>query len=306
MAVSSTFSKTVFGLCLLTLGACSSANDAELFGYDDNFAAPEPDMVPVTPDDRPGRTVDEMLDVNVSAATVNKGDYRAAAETDKMYEHAGRFGSKEKIALRKGLNAPDSGIVYGGAKRRAADVVRPLELKEREKDGLAAMSDDEMLAEIIAPKPAQVEMVEVVAAEKREDRAERPQTAQTPMPEIVPLTPAKPEPAVVPGLAAEPAAEPEPAPENEAAAVPVTLPMPQPSRPVVINEPLVEPAPAPMLRWPEPASEPEPETFVLTPPETEAAPVLTPPSQRENESGFVLIPPAAEESESSVDVFIVE
>lgn len=288
MAVSSTFSKTVFGLCLLTLGACSSANDAELFGYDDNFAAPEPDMVPVTPDDRPGRTVDEMLDVNVSAATVNKGDYRAAAETDKMYEHAGRFGSKEKIALRKGLNAPDSGIVYGGAKRRAADVVRPLELKEREKDGLAAMSDDEMLAEIIAPKPAQVEMVEVVAAEKREDRAERPQTAQTPMPEIVPLTPAKPE----------------PAPENEAAAVPVTLPMPQPSRPVVADEPLVEPAPAPMLKWPEPA--PEPETFVLTPPETEAAPVLTPPSQRENESGFVLIPPAAEESESSVDVFIVE
>ena len=300
MAVYSTFSKTVFGLCLLTLGACSSANDAELFGYDDSFAAPEPDMVPVTPDDRPGRTVDEMLDVNVSAATVNKGDYRTPAETDRMYEHAGRFGSKEKIALRKGLNAPDSGIVYGGAKRRAADVVRPLELKEQEKDGLAAMSDDEMLAEIIAPKPAQVEMVEVVAAEKREERAEQPQTAQTPMPEIVPLTPSKSEPAV------EPASAVEPVPKNDAAAVPVTLPMPQPSRPVVINEPLVEPAPAPMLTWPEPASESERETFVLTPPETEAAPVLTPPAQKENESGFVLIPPAAEESESSVDVFIVE
>ncbi len=300
MAHFSTFSKTVFGLCLLMLGACSSANDAELFGYDDSFAAPEPDMVPVTPDDRPGRTVDEMLDVNVSAATVNKGDYQAPAETDKMYEHAGRFGSKEKIALRKGLNAPDSGIVYGGAKRRAADVVRPLELKGEEKDDLIAMSDDEMLAEIIAPKPAQVEMVEVVAAEKREERTERPQTAQTPMPEIVPLTPSKSEPAV------EPASAVEPVPENDAAAVPVTLPMPQPSRPVVADEPLVEPAPAPMLTWPEPASEPERETFVLTPPETEAAPVLTPPSQQENESGFVLIPPAAEESESSVDVFIVE
>lgn len=304
MAVYSTFSKTVFGLCLLTLGACSSANDAELFGYDDNFAAPEPDMVPVTPDDRPGRTVDEMLDVNVSAATVNKGDYRAPAETDKMYEHAGRFGSKEKIALRKGLNAPDSGIVYGGAKRRAADVVRPLELKEQEKDGLAAMSDNETLAEIIAPKPAQVEMVEVVAAKKREERAEQSQTTQTPMPEIVPLAPSEPEPAVVPELAAELAAE--PAPESDAAAVPVTLPMPQPSRPVAIGEPLVEPAPAPMLTWPDPAAEPERETFVLTPPEKEAAPVLTPPSQQENESGFVLIPPAAEEAESSVDVFIVE
>lgn len=283
MAVSSVFSKTVFGLCLLTLGACSSANDADLFGYDDDFAVPEPDMVPVTPDDRPGRTVDEMLDVNVSAATVNKGDYRAAAETDKMYEHAGRFGSKEKIALRKGLNAPDSGIVYGGAKRRAADVVRPLELKDRERDGLTAAAEDEMLAEIIAPKPAQVEMVEVVAAEKSEKPDERPQTEQTPMPEIVPLTPP----------ASETAAE----PENKAAAVsvPVTLPMPQPSRPVVVDEPLVKPV-----------SEPEPETFVLTPPVADDAVVLTPPAREESESGFVLIPPAAEESESSVDVFVVE
>lgn len=281
MAHFSTFSKTLFGLCLLTLGACSSVNDAELFGYDDNFTAPEPDMVPVTPDDRPGRTVDEMLDVNASVATVNKGDYQAPAETDRMYEHAGRFGSKEKIALRKGLNAPDSGIVYGGAKRRASDVVRPLELKEQGRDGLTSASEDEMLAEIIAPKPEQVEMVEVVAAEKRADRAEPPQTAQTPMPEIVPLIPSGSEYASVA--------------ENDADDAPVVLPVPRPSLPAVVDEPPVDPA-----------SEPEPETFVLTPPETEDAPVLTPPVQKESESGFVLIPPAAEESESSVDVFIVE
>lgn len=192
MAVSSAFVRTGAAVLLAVLGACSSVGEEDFFGYEDGFAIPRPDMVPETPDDKPGRTVDEMLDLKRSV-TVEKAVYAEPAESDLMYEHAGRFGSKEKIALRKGLNAPDSGIVYGSRKRREAEVVRPLELKEREKDGLPAVSEEEILAEIIAPKTEGVEVIEVVSSadsknEESAGREEKTPSAVTPVEPAAPAT----------------------------------------------------------------------------------------------------------------------
>ncbi len=168
MAFSSVFVRCVAAFLLAVLGACSSLDEEEIFGYEENFVIPQPDMVPVTPDDKPGRTVDEMLDLKQSVA-VKRAVYPEQSESDRMYEHVGRFGSKEKISLRKGLNAPDAGIIYGTRKRRDASVVRPLELKEREKDKLLAVSEEEMLAEIIAPKAENIEMIEVISVVARPD-----------------------------------------------------------------------------------------------------------------------------------------
>lgn len=177
------FSKTVraaavFGV--LCLGACSSADDSDLYGYEKDFVIPEPDMVPVTPDDKPGKTVDEMLALTTPDVTVKKATYEVEKDS-RVYEHSGRFGSKEKISLRKGLNIPDSGILYGVQKRKNAEEVRPLEVKKQEKDEFQTVSEEEMLAQIIAPKTAAVEMIEVVPAQAEVNPVRSPSPVVTPM-----------------------------------------------------------------------------------------------------------------------------
>lgn len=276
MAVSSAFARVGAAVLLAALGACSSVDEEDVFGYEESFIIPQPDMVPVTPDDKPGRTVDEMLDLKQSI-TVKKAVYQEPAESDQMYEHAGRFGSKEKIALRKGLNAPDSGIVYSSRKRRGAEVVRPLELKEQEKDQLLAVSEEEMLAEIIAPKTEEVAVIEVVSSAGTKDEAKQSETLPAAQDKL--SEPAAP--AVVPLVALTPAKQP-------AAAQPVAE-KPEPVLPAVT------------LKAPE-APEKIPERFE---PLVQPSPVvqLTPPSAG---SGIVLTPPSGETSETSVEIFLEE
>ena len=156
--------RVISAILILSVGACSSVEETELYGYEESFVLPEPDMIPVMPDDKPGRTVDEMLDLKPGTVTVKKATYETVAKTEQTYERTGRFGSKEKISLRKGLNAPETGVVFSPQKRKEAAEVRPLKLKKQEKDELLAMSEEEVLAQIIAPKAAQVEMIEVVPA----------------------------------------------------------------------------------------------------------------------------------------------
>ena len=160
MAFFSVAVRVFFVAFVLGLGACSSVNEADLYGYEDDFIIPEPDMVPVFSDDNPGRTVDEMLNLKPQEVTVKKAS--AEKRVDESYEHEGRFGSKEKIALRKGLNAPVTGIVYGSQKRKEAGEVRPLEIKKMEKNEMQTVSEEEILAQIIAPKSSTVELIEVV------------------------------------------------------------------------------------------------------------------------------------------------
>lgn len=151
-------------ILLFGVGACSFADDPDFYGYEDNYIIPEPDMIPVMPDDNPGRTVDEMLEIKPAPVKVKKATYQTGGAAKQTYEQTGRFGSKEKISLRKGLNAPDSGIVYGSQKRKGAEEVRPLEVKKQEKDVLQLLSEEEMLSQIIMPKISDVHMIEVVPA----------------------------------------------------------------------------------------------------------------------------------------------
>lgn len=257
MTASSAFIRGGAAVLLAFLGACSSVSEEEIYGYEESFIIPQPDMVPVTPDDKPGRTVDEMLDLKQSV-TVKKAVYKEPAESDQMYEHAGRFGSKEKIALRKGLNAPDSGIVYSSGKRRGAEVVRPLELKEQEKDPLLAVSEEEMLAEIIAPKTEEVEMIEVVSSAGAKEET-------PPAREDIPAEPAAPAaPAVMPLIALQPPLE-----KTEPVSPAVTLKAPETQEKtprLFVPEPLVPPEPAVRLTPPGAGNE-----IVLTPPAGEAS-----------------------------------
>lgn len=267
MTFSSVFVRCCAAALLAFLGACSSVNEEELFGYEEDFIIPLPDMVPVTPDDKPGRTVDEMLHLKQSV-TVKKAVYPKRADRDETYERAGRFGSKEKVSLRKGLNAPDAGIVYGPRKRRAAEVVRPLELKEREKDDLLAVSEEEMLAEIIAPKKEGVEMIEVVsvAGRSKEETVKRQEVRAVDVKPVVieapvlPEQPKQPEPTVVK------------APEPVLPAVTLKAPEPQ--------ETTLEPFELKPLVQPEPVIE-------LTPPDAGNKIVLIPPSGEESIEFFL-------------------
>jgi len=156
--------RVALAVFVLELGACSSSKDTELYGYEEDFFVPEPDMVPVTPDDKPGRTVDEMLNLAPPSVTVKKKEYASVSKDDQVYERTGRFGSKEKISLRKGLNAPDAGIVYGSQKRKDVQELRALEVKKQEKDELQAVSEEELLTRIISPKTTELELIEVVPA----------------------------------------------------------------------------------------------------------------------------------------------
>lgn len=293
----------------LALAACAASNEPALYGYEADYALPEPDLVPATPDDKPGRTVDEMLNLDPRSVTVKRAEDAFSPETDKMYEHAGRFGSKEKIALRKGLNAPDAALVYGAQKRKAAEVVRPLALKEREKDELLALSEQELLAEIIAPKTAELEMIEVVAAEKQtpdidSDILRELTTFSAPVPDDDPAD------EIPASLFAEPAEKelPEPvvpAAENRPAD---KSDRPEPSAPALaplVVQPVEKPVEKPALRFELPPTESEKPAFTLKMPEKAkpSAPALT------------LVPPApvlkmpaaadgAEDDDSSIEVFV--
>lgn len=161
----------------LTTGCSIFSGDSEYYGYEDEFVYPEPDIIPSMPDDNPGRTVEQML--NMQPRPVNEiGDVSVQepsveviavekvekAETQKEYEHAGRFGSKEKISLRKGLNAPAAEIAYGSKKREEEKVVRPLDLnivKASDAD-FSEKSEEAVLAEIVSPQEQKIEMIEVV------------------------------------------------------------------------------------------------------------------------------------------------
>lgn len=305
--------RAVFGVFPLVLAACAASNEPALYGYEANYTLPEPDLVPATPDDKPGRTVDEMLNLDPQSVTVKRAPDTVPAESDKMYEHAGRFGSKEKIALRKGLNAPDARLVYGAQKRKAAEVVRPLALKEREKDELLALSEQELLAEIIAPKTAELEMIEVVAAEKKtpdvdSDILRELTMFSAPVPEKANDESAAGETAPLPPLV-EPAFVPErpeaqsSAPASAAEIKPV-LTAEQPKAAAL--KPLVaRPVEKSALRFDLPQPEKKKPAFTLKMPETAkpSAPVLTltPPA-------LVLKKPEAvadeeDDAESSVEVF---
>lgn len=129
----------VLGVFLGMAGGCGLfSGEPEYYGYEEEFIVPEPDMIPSMPDDNPGRTVDQMLEMKprpvheikpVIGEEVSDAETAPKKESEPAYEHEGRFGSKEKISLRKGLNAPAADMVYGTRRREEATVVRPLELK---------------------------------------------------------------------------------------------------------------------------------------------------------------------------------
>lgn len=135
------------------VGGCAVFSDEpEYYGYEEEFVYPEPDIIPSMPDDDPGRSVDEMLGAQEDDA----------AKDTAVYEHEGRFGSKEKISLRKGLNAPVTGIEYAADAKEPVSVVRPLELKAAEKKN-EGKTEEEILAEIVSPPEEPVNMVELVS-----------------------------------------------------------------------------------------------------------------------------------------------
>lgn len=287
MTVSSVVFRSFLVGFLLMLAACASVSDEEIFGYEEDFTIPEPDMVPVTPDDKPGRTVDEMLSLTSQAVTVKKAQKDADEAPRPVYERAGRFGSKEKISLRKGLNAPDSGIAYSSETRTPAQTVRPLELKKYEKDELLTISEEEMLAEIIAPKTEKIEMIEVVGIDKEQN--DQSSVAQKPAEQQIDVLPTQPETPVV-----EPKAqkiEEKPAKVDMIALVPAKKTQPEQAA----VEPLVETQTAPSIRLTPPVR--------LTPPSERESIVLTPPSAQENIVLTAPDMPDTPETDSSVEIF---
>ena len=251
MTVSSVVFRSFLVGFLLMLAACASVSDEEIFGYEEDFTIPEPDMVPVTPDDKPGRTVDEMLSLTSQAVTVKKAQKDADEAPRPVYERAGRFGSKEKISLR------------------------------------LTISEEEMLAEIIAPKTEKIEMIEVVGIDKEQN--DQSSVAQKPAEQQIDVLPTQPETPVV-----EPKAqkiEEKPAKVDMIALVPAKKT--QPDQAAV--EPLVETQTAPSIRLTPPVR--------LTPPSERESIVLTPPSAQENIVLTAPDMPDTPETDSSVEIF---
>ena len=159
-----------FFTLFLILGtvACSSDKETGLYGYEDEYVPPKPDMIPDSPDDKPGRTVEEMLGLKNRAVIVKKAEYAEQEKTPEKSEYQGRFGSKEKFSLRKGLNVPETGMVYGKGHRKPAEEVRALDVRRPEKNQVQTLSEKEQLAQIISPKTEPVRMIEVVPAKTGE------------------------------------------------------------------------------------------------------------------------------------------
>lgn len=273
--------KAFVGLAML-LAACSAQNDKlDWYGYNDDFVLPEPDMVPETPDDKPGKTVSEMLGgepLPVYAVsgkvTVNKAAEKTLEQP--AYEHAGRFAEREKISLRKGLNAPDAALIYSAKKRAPETEVRPLEVKKTiEKDELVVKSEQEMLASIISPKSRALTVVEVVKNdEKLPEPAPKTDDAEIDF-QLKPDTQALIEPRKQDVVLDIPASEPEPVKEWVALVEPVKPELLQPlvATPVAAQKPVLklvvppkqQQKPAFTLKAPEPAKP----AFVLKMPETQ-------------------------------------
>lgn len=171
-----TFGSKAFAGCVMVLMAgvivgCSST-DQDYYGYEEEYAMPEPNMVPNTPDDKPGRTVDEMLQIQVNEVTVIPREEAEKKET-LVPDQDGRFGSKEKVSLRKGLNAPPAEqMVYGNRKREDVTTVRALPLEDnRDENLLVTDSEEKILAEIIQPPQSSVQMIEVVSKDAAQEDA---------------------------------------------------------------------------------------------------------------------------------------
>lgn len=240
--------KAFVGLAML-LAACSAQNDKlDWYGYNDDFVLPEPDMVPETPDDKPGKTVGEMLGgepLPVYAVsgkvTVNKAAEKTLEQP--AYEHAGRFAEREKISLRKGLNAPDAALIYSAKKRAPETEVRPLEVKNTiEKDELVVKSEQEMLASIISPKSRALTVVEVVKNdEKLPEPAPKTDDAEIDF-QLKPDTQALIEPRKQDVVLDAPAPEPEPVKERVTLVEPVKPELLQPlvAAPVAAQKPVLK------------------------------------------------------------------
>lgn len=147
-----------FAAAALLTACATDGSEKTYYGYEDEYVLPEPDMVPDAPDDKPGRTVDEMVRDGV---TVNR--VRATADDGAVYERAGRFGSKEKIALRRGLNAPSADDNRNDRTRAPETNVRPLDVQGTiARDDLVFKSEQEMLEAVIKPRQSKVTPIEVV------------------------------------------------------------------------------------------------------------------------------------------------
>ena len=287
--------KAFVGLAML-LAACSAQNDKlDWYGYDDDFVLPEPDMVPETPDDKPGKTVGEMLGgepLPVYAVsgkvTVNKAAEKTLEQP--AYEHAGRFAEREKISLRKGLNAPDAALIYSAKKRAPETEVRPLEVKNTiEKDELVVKSEQEMLASIISPKSRALTVVEVVKNdEKLPEPAPKTDDAEIDF-QLKPDTQALIEPRKQDVVLDAPAPEPEPVKERVALVEPVKPELLQP----LVAAPVA--AQKPVLKLVVPPKKREKPAFTLKAPETQkSALVLKMPETQK--PAFTLKEPVAEEA----------
>ncbi len=286
--------KAFVGLAVL-LAACSQSDGKpDWYGYGDDFVLPEPDMVPATPDDKPGRTVGEMLGgepMTVHAVngkiTVNKAVEKSVGQP--VYEHAGRFAEREKIALRKGLNAPDAALVYSAQKRAPETEVRPLEVKNTiEKDELVVKSEQEMLEAIISPKPRELKIIEVVET-KAETPAPAPKADDAEIAfELKPDTQALIEPRKQDVILEEPAPEPE---QKQIALVePVKPELLQP----LVLQPVEKKEPVLKLTVP-PKTEQKKAVALKMPPKQAEKPALTLKASEPAKSAFVLKMPETEQ-----------
>lgn len=287
--------KAFVGLAML-LAACSAQNDKlDWYGYNDDFVLPEPDMVPETPDDKPGKTIGEMLGgepLPVYAVsgkvTVNKAAEKTLEQP--AYEHAGRFAEREKISLRKGLNAPDAALIYSAKKRAPETEVRPLEVKNTiEKDELVVKSEQEMLASIISPKSRALTVVEVVKNdEKLPEPAPKTDDAKIDF-QLKPDTQALIEPRKQDVVLDAPAPEPEAVKERVALVEPVKPELLQP----LVAAPVA--AQKPVLKLVVPPKQRQKPAFTLKAPETQK-PALVLKMPETQKSAFTLKAPVAEEA----------
>lgn len=287
--------KAFVGLAML-LAACSAQNDKlDWYGYNDDFVLPEPDMVPETPDDKPGKTVGEMLGgepLPVYAVsgkvTVNKAAEKTLEQP--AYEHAGRFAEREKISLRKGLNAPDAVLIYSAKKRAPETEVRPLEVKNTiEKDELVVKSEQEMLASIISPKSRALTVVEVIKNdEKLPEPAPKTDNVEIDF-QLKPDTQALIEPRKQDVVLDALAPEPEPVKERVALVEPVKPELLQP----LVAAPVA--AQKPVLKLVVPPKQRQKPAFTLKAPETQK-PALVLKMPETQKSAFTLKAPVAEEA----------
>lgn len=284
----------VFGVIAAVAGCSSAPDDFEYYGYEEEFVYPEPDIIPSMPDDNPGLNVDQMLDGQ------KPEDLEQRAANAPVYEHEGRFGSKEKISLRKGLNAPVAGVEYAAEGKEPVSVVRPLELRpaaQAQPVSDSGKTEEEILAEIVSPAQETV-AVETVSETVVEDNGTVVEEEET----AVVLTPP----------AGTPSAEKDTLPQAPSGedgysrqpplstfAAPQPAPAPSVAEPRPVAAPAAEIAAVPLIPPAAPAYQPLPPApqpdFVLTPPQPQEQPFqLMPPAPAQAPAQtFELLPPPA-------------